>query len=56
MDVSRPWRMLIALAEVVQGLICLLTLTMLRPAWATDLRIAGLAAMAKRLEAENEKA
>ena len=48
MNISRPWQLAVALAEVAQGLICLLTLTLWRPAWAASLRLKGLVSMAAK--------
>ena len=55
MNISKPYQIAVALAEILQGACFLLTLTLWRPIWATELRLRGLIAQADKLEGETDE-
>jgi hypothetical protein len=44
-NISRPYQLAVAIAEIAQGLVCLLTLTLVRPSWTVYWRLRGLQAL-----------
>jgi hypothetical protein len=52
MTISRPWQMLVALAQIADGIVCLITLTLFRPSWSASARMAGLQSMCSMREGD----